>query len=101
MHLSQHPPAPAPLSGAPSVERAERHWRAGGFGCNGKSTETVAVLEATTAYKLNGSLPVVGTNTGVFAAIGKPVVVVTPAPPMKAAALALGTSTATEHGHGG
>jgi hypothetical protein len=47
----------------------------------------VAVDEATTAYKLNGSLPVVGTNTGVFAAIGNPVVVVTPAPPMNAAAL--------------
>jgi hypothetical protein len=47
----------------------------------------VAVLEATTAYKLNGSLPVVGTNTGVFAAIGNPVVVVTPLGPIKAAAL--------------
>jgi hypothetical protein len=47
----------------------------------------VAVDDATTAYKLNGSLPVVGTNTGVFAAIGKPVVVVTPAGPMNAAAL--------------
>jgi hypothetical protein len=59
--------------------------------------ETVAVDEATTAYKSNGSLPVVGTNTGVFAATGKPVVVVTPGPPMKAAALEL-TSTPSQSG---
>jgi Phage integrase family len=45
------------------------------------------VPDDTTAYKLNGSLPVVGTNTAVLAAIGKPVVVVTPAGPMNAAAL--------------
>jgi hypothetical protein len=38
----------------------------------------VAVLEATTAYKLNGSLPVVGTSTTVFAAIGRPVAPVDP-----------------------
>ena len=47
----------------------------------------MAVPEVTTAYKLSGSLPVVGTNTGVLAATGKPVVVVTPAGPTKAAAL--------------
>jgi len=52
---------------------------------------------ATTAYKLSGSLPVVGTSTGVFAAIGKPVVVVTPLPPRKAAALEL-TSTPSVSG---
>jgi hypothetical protein len=52
----------------------------------------VAVELATTAYKLNGSLPVVGTSTGTFAANGKPVVVVTPDPPTNAAALKL-TST--------
>jgi hypothetical protein len=50
-------------------------------------TETVAVPEDTTAYKLSGSLPVVGTETTALAAIGKPVVVVTPASPMNAAAL--------------
>lgn len=49
-------------------------------------TLTVAVPVETTAYKLNGSLPVVGTVTGVVAAIGNPVVVVTPAGPIKAAA---------------
>jgi hypothetical protein len=47
----------------------------------------VAVEDATTAYNDSGSLPVVGTVTGVLAAIGNPVVVVTPAPPMNAAAL--------------
>jgi hypothetical protein len=43
----------------------------------------------TTAYKLNGSLPVVGTSTAVFAAIGNPVEVVTPEPPTNEAALEL------------
>ena len=38
---------------------------------------------------------VMRTRTGVFAAIGNPVVVVTPAPPMYAAALELTSSTAT------
>jgi hypothetical protein len=47
----------------------------------------VAVDDATTAYKLNGSLPVVGTRTGVVAGIGNPVVVVTPDGPIKHAAL--------------
>jgi len=41
----------------------------------------------TTAYNHSDSLPVVGTRTEVFAAIGNPVVVVTPDPPMYAAAL--------------
>jgi hypothetical protein len=41
----------------------------------------------TTAYNVSGSLPVVGTRTGVFAAIGNPVVVVTPEPPPYAVAL--------------
>jgi len=47
----------------------------------GKSTETVAVELPTTAYKLSGSAPVVGTSSGVLAAIGNPVEVVTPEPP--------------------
>lgn len=60
-------------------------------------TETVEVDVLTTAYKVSGSLPVVGTNTGVFAAIGNPVVVVTPGPPINAAALEL-TSTPSTSG---
>jgi hypothetical protein len=43
----------------------------------------------TTAYKLNGSLPVVGTSTAVFAAIGNPVEVITPEPQTNEAALEL------------
>jgi hypothetical protein len=46
----------------------------------------VAVPDVTTAYNDSGSEPVVGTRTGVLAAIGRPVVVVTPAQPMNAAA---------------
>jgi hypothetical protein len=58
-------------------------------------TLTVAVPVDTTAYKLNGSLPVVGTRTAVVAGIGNPVVVVTPAPPMNAAALELTNTPST------
>jgi hypothetical protein len=58
-------------------------------GYDGKITETVAVPDATTAYKVNDSAPVVGTRTGAFAVSGNPVVVVTPAGPMNAAALEL------------
>lgn len=67
------------------------------FGYDGYRTETVAVELDTTAYKLSGSLPVVGSNTGEFAAIGNPVVVVTPAPPRNAAALEL-TNRPSESG---
>lgn len=41
-------------------------WSLGDLGAGGR------LGDATTAYKVNGSLPVVGTNTGVFAASGNP-----------------------------